>query len=226
MTHIDLAFPLTATQPIASDHGYALYGALSRLVPEVHQENGIGVHPIRGKQIGDRRMMLMPWSALTLRVPDGQIAPLLRLAGKAIHINDVKVRIGVPNVKALEPATTLRSRLVVIKVAHVTPPHVLDETQFLAAARKQLDALGLSSACELAIPRRSDGQPHRRTLREKDRQIVGYELIVTGLTAAESLTLQSHPGLRAPDTTTWQIPPAGLAGRRHMGCGIFVPLRS
>jgi CRISPR-associated protein Cas6 len=48
----------------------------------------------------------------------------------------------------------------------------------------------------------------RRTLRIKDKEVVGYEVVVEGLTAAESITLQE----------------TGLGGRRHMGCGIFSPL--
>ena len=206
MTHLDLAFTLTTQRPIPVDHGYALYGAVSRLLPEVHRENGVGVHPIRGRQVGDRMLMLMPWSTLTLRVPDGQIAPLLPLAGKSLRLGEATLRVGVPEVRALVPAPVLRSRLVVIKVAHVDPASALDDQQFLAAARKQLDLLGISPAATPAIPADKEGRPRRRTLQIKHREIVGYELIVEGLTAEESLTLQTH----------------GLGGRRHMGCGVFV----
>lgn len=210
MTHLDLAFTLTTQQPIPADHGYALYGAISRHLPEVHRENGFGVHPIRGRQAGDRTLMLMPWSTLTLRVPDGQIAPLLPLAGKSLRIGPATLRVGVPEVQALVPAPTLRSRLVIIKIAHVDPASALNEDQFVAAVRKQLDALGISAAATPVIPLDKEGRPRRRTLRIKHREIVGYELVIEGLTAEESLTLQTH----------------GLGGRRHMGCGVFVPVRT
>lgn len=210
MTHIDLAFTIRAEKPVPVDHGYALYGAVSRLLPDVHRENGIALHPLRGRQIGDRMLMLMPWSTLTLRVADGQIAPLLPLAGKALRLGDATLRLGVPEVHALIPAPTLRSRLVIIKVAHVDPASALDEPQFLPAARKQLDTLGISPAATLHVPRDRHSRPCRRTLRIKQREIVGYELIVEGLSAEESLTLQER----------------GLGGRRHMGCGVFVPVRS
>ncbi len=209
MNYLDLAFTLTAQQPIPVDHGYALYGAISRLLPDLHSENGLGIHPIRGRQIVDRMLMLMPWSTLTLRVADGQIAPLLPLAGKSLRIGESTLRIGVPEVQALVPAPVLRSRLVIIKVAHVDPASALDEQQFLVAARKQLDALGIAAAARVAIPVTKDGQPRRRTLRIKHREIVGYELIVEDLSADESLTLQIH----------------GLGGRRHMGCGVFVAMK-
>ncbi len=85
--HIDLAFRLQAVGPIPADHGYALYAAVSHLIPEVHQENGVAIRPISGRLIGDRRLALMPWSTLTLRVPDGQIGALLKLAGKSLRLD-------------------------------------------------------------------------------------------------------------------------------------------
>ena len=198
--YIDLTFAVQGTQPIPADHGYALYGAISRLLPEVHQENGIAVHPIRGQSIGDRRMQLMPWSALALRVEDGKVAPLLTLAGKSLDLNGAKLRVGVPVVRALIPATAVRSRLVIIKVAH-TDAHSLTAELFTTAARKQLDELGTAREAVLTVP-----PDRRRTMALKHKEIVGYEVIVEGLTAEESITLQER----------------GIGGKRHMGCGVFV----
>ncbi len=199
--HVDLSFSLTGTESIAADHGYALYGAISHLLPSAHQENGIGVHPIRGRQVGNRQLMLMPWSVLTIRVSDDQIAAMLPLAGKAIRLGAVGVRIGVPTVRALVPATALRSRLVVIKVANIQPQSVTAE-QFAAAVRRQLDEIAVSAEPVIAVGK-------RRTLRVKQRELVGYEVVVEGLTAAESISIQEH----------------GLGGKRHMGCGVFAPLK-
>lgn len=205
---LDLSFSLVGNKPIPADHGYALCAAISRLVPDVHEENGIAVHPIRGQLIGDRRLQLVPWSTLTLRVPDGQITPLLKLAGKSLQLNGTSLRVGVPVVRALVPATALRSRLVVIKVAH-TDAMSLTEEIFKTAARKQLDDLGISKEATITVPRRErDNSLGRRTLRLKHKEIVGYEVLVEGLTAEESITLQER----------------GIGGKRHMGCGVFVPV--
>lgn len=203
MTYVDLAFSIHSQKPIPVDHGYALYGALSRLVPEVHRENGIAIHPIRGRQVGDRMVMLMPWSTLTLRVPDGQIAPLLKFSGKAISLGDTPLRIGVPEVRSLEPASILRSRLVVIKVAHITPASTVSEEQFLTALKRQLAELGISDQVLPTLGK-------RRTLRLKQNEIVGYEVLLEGLSAEESITLQEQC----------------LGGRNHMGCGVFLPVRT
>ena len=44
MPYVDLAFRLTGSK-VPVDHGYALYSALSRLLPEIHGAKNIGVHP-------------------------------------------------------------------------------------------------------------------------------------------------------------------------------------
>jgi len=197
--HVDLSFSLIGTNSIAADHGYALYGAISRLLPHVHAENGVGIHPIRGRQVGNRQLMLMPWSTVTLRVSEDQIGSMLTLAGKSLRLGNANVRVGVPSVHAIIPATSLRSRLVVIKVANIRPDSVTSE-QFAEAVRRQLGELGLSNEAIITIGK-------RRTLRLKQREIVGYEVLVEGLIAEESITLQEQ----------------GLGGKRHMGCGVFVP---
>ncbi len=207
MSHIDLAFPLLATHSIPADHGYHLYSALSRLVPEVHRQNGMAVHPIRGQQTGNRQLALTDRSRLVLRTNTENIAPLIQIAGKSLQIGSVSVRVGVPQVWPLKPTPSLRSRLVVIKVSDVDASQLTAET-FLAAAQKQLAALGISDQAQLSIPCSRDGtSPQRRTLRIKDKEVVGYEVIIEGLTAEESLNIQEQ----------------GLGGRRHMGCGVFAP---
>ena len=46
MPSIDLAFRLTGSA-VPVDHGYALYAALSRILPEIHAAKDVGVQPIR-----------------------------------------------------------------------------------------------------------------------------------------------------------------------------------
>jgi CRISPR-associated protein Cas6 len=197
---VDLAFRVQGVKPIPADHGYALYAAISRVLEStVHSDNGIGIHPIAGRLVGDRQLLLMPWSTLSLRVEDGQIGELLKLAGKSLTLDGCQVIVGVPEVRPLVPATAIRSRLVVIKVAH-TGADALTAEAFAKAARKQMDELGIGAEAVLTVGK-------RRTLGMKQKEIVGYEVLVEGLTAAESIMLQER----------------GLGGKRHMGCGVFVP---
>jgi len=197
MTTVDLAFPLMSTTPIPADHGYHLYAAMSRTLPSLHQQNGVGVHPIRGQQIGNRQLGLNERSRLVLRTVTAAVGDLIQIAGKQLNVAGTNIRVGVPQVWSLRPSAALRSRLVTIKLKEG-----LDEESFQVAARRQLNQLGVSDKAILTLGK-------RRTLRIKDKEVVGYEVIIEGLTAEESLDIQER----------------GIGGRRHMGCGVFSPLR-
>ena len=190
MPIVDLVFRLRGST-IPVDHGYALYAAINRLVPEIHDAREIGVQPIRGVYGGDSMLHLAVFSRLILRLPDDQIRTYLKLAGKRLDVDGYSLHIGVPNARSLRPVASLRARLVTIK-------GFMNEGPFLEAAKRQLQSLGVAGEAILG---------ERRTFRVKEKQVVGFEVAVTGLTAEESLTLQEK----------------GLGGRRRMGCGVFVP---
>lgn len=203
MPMIDLAFQLQGTT-IPQDHGYALFGALSRIVPAIHGNKRIGVHPIRGIHTAPGRLTLVPGSRLRLRLPSEEIAPYLALAGSSLDLDGSRLRVGVPRAETLVPAPNLTSRLVIY-------PRITDPEQVLDSARKQLDYHQIAAQPAL-IPStdpRSEGQPTRRVLRIKGRKIIGYAIQVIGLTAEESIKLQE----------------VGLGGRRRFGCGVFVPTK-
>ena len=190
MPCVDLAFRLTgATIPV--DHGYALYAAISRLLPDLHADKDIGIHPVRGRYVGDGNLHLTSASHLTVRLPDDRIQAVLKLAGKTLAVDGRRLRVGVPETRALRRTAVLYSRLVTIK-------GFMEPDPFLAAAKRQLESLGVSAHIVV-------GQ--RRTLRVKDKQVVGFEVFASQLDAQASLRLQE----------------TGLGGRHHMGCGVFVP---
>ena len=191
---IDLAFPVFSEAALPVDHGYLLYSSLCRVLPELHEANGIAVHPLRGQQIGNRQMQLTEHSRLVLRTAGDRIPGLIQLAGKQLKVLEGSLRIGIPQVYGLIPATALRSRL-------VTTKNGTDLERFQTELRRQLEALNVSTEAILTVT-------NRRTLRIRDKEIVGHEVILEGLTADESLAVQE----------------TGLGGRRHMGCGVFNPL--
>jgi CRISPR-associated protein Cas6 len=204
MPVIDLAFDLRGTT-IPLDHGYGLFSALCRVVPQLHGDRRVGVHPIRGMRLAPRRLTLVPQSRLRLRLPSEEIAPFLALAGSRIDLDGDLLSVGIPRVEALRPSAGLAARLVTIG-------RFVEPEAFEASIRRQLASLGISAEPALvpsADPTRS-GQPTRRILRIKGRRIVGYALRVVDLTAEESLIVQEH----------------GLGGRRRMGCGMFLPIPS
>lgn len=202
MNFIDLAFHLQG-KSLPADHGFALYGAISRLLPAVHEANGIAIHPVRGCNIGDRQMQLTDSSRLVIRTSAERIGELLPLAGKQLVIAGHSLRVGVPQVFTLTPGTAVRSRLVVIKISSDTPT-APSEDQFLAALRRKLTAFDISSECPITLGK-------RRTVRIHHKEVVGYEVIIEHLTAPESIALQSNS---PPD-------PTHRFSRTHMGCSVF-----
>lgn len=227
MPYVDINFVVNGDE-IPADHGYALYGAVSRVLPFLHapassdtegveQESlwkSIGIHPINGVPAGRRRIALNRASRLRIRIPSEFVPTVLSLAGKRLDIDGSSLLVGVPSAVPLFPAPTLRCRLAVIK-GHTDPD------PFLQAARTQADKLGIGGTLSL-IPRKSGASREgrfldtegrspwiRRTLRIQDREVVGYAVTATGLTDEESVTLQAQ----------------GLGGRRRFGCGIFVPVK-
>jgi CRISPR-associated protein Cas6 len=193
---VDIAFSLSADGVIPSDHGYQLYAALSRVLPQLHKANGIGIHPLCGRQIGQRKLKLLRDTQLALRCGVQTVGELIQISGKTLKLAGAHLHIGVPRVIGLRPCAFLRSRLVTIK-------GYLERDSFLEAAQRQLQSLGLSAQAVPVLGK-------RRTLRIKEREIVGYELMVRNLTPEESLAVETH----------------GVGGRRHMGCGIFAPWKN
>jgi CRISPR-associated protein Cas6 len=212
MPVVDLAFRLHG-QRIPVDHGYQLYSAISRLIPELHSHDSIGIHPISGPLAGNRSQLITDKSSLIIRLPSERIGDVLSLAGKSLKIGEHEIRVGVPQTRALVPSARVYSRLVVIK--GFTEPD-----SFLDATVRQLDSMSVKgkpylvqqAEIEEANRERSSGTHSpflRRTIRIRDKEIVGFALRIEELTAEESVLLQEK----------------GIGGRRRFGCGIFVPDR-
>lgn len=198
---IDCFFSVVGAR-IPADHGYALYSALSRVLPDLHEARWLAIHPIRR----------FPDEILILRLPLERLPSVLPLAGKRIVINDsgkdFPVHLGLPEVHALKPAAVLHSRCVVIKVSEATK----NKTQpnrytFLASAQAQLQERGIKGETTIDDRRDEKGREcARRVVHIKNKIIVGYAVRVSGLSDEDSLKLQE----------------CGLGGRQRMGCGIFV----
>jgi CRISPR-associated protein Cas6 len=198
--YISVHFPAQGRQ-LPADHGYALYAAIARQLPALHGAPWLGIELVSG----------IPWrnglvalptrgAALRLRIPVDHYADVLPLAGRRLDIAGHPLRLGLPTARPLTPASSLYTRVVTIK-------KFTDPDPFLAAAQRQLDALGITATLEL--PRDEQGRYRRRVLNIHGKQIVGFSLAAHGLNDETSIRLQSH----------------GIGGRRAMGCGIFVPIK-
>lgn len=225
MPMIDLHYTVQGAT-LAADHGYALYAALSRLLPELHSPDcKIRIGPIRGTYIGQGLLQLDPrFSRLRLRLQADAIPLVLPLAGKALTLGDHRIRLGVPQVRALIPAPNLVARLVVIKASspradpadktsrdRAATKRYLVPAQFLEAVRAELKRRDIGAQADLPVhdtgPRA--GEPRRHVLRVHGKTIVGFSVLVQGLTAEESIRVQEE----------------GIGGRGRMGCGFFGVIR-
>lgn len=209
MPYVDLAFGLTGQQ-IPVDHGYSLYSCICKVLPGLHGDGYIGIHPISGALIGGRMLGINSRSQLIFRMPSERIAEVLPIAGMALDLAGHSLVVGVPDTRALCPGSCLYSRLVVIKGFQ-------EPEAFLEAAQRQLNEIGIQGkACLVQQPgvpqankdRQGGSQSPvlRRTIRIRDKNIVGFALRVEELNAEQSILLQQK----------------GIGGRRRFGCGIFI----
>lgn len=191
---IDVAFPLSG-DAIPRDHGYALFGAMSRVLgDELHGAEWLAVHPIRGVPRGDGTLGLTRHNlALRLRIEAAAIVRVLPLAGKDLELDGHRVLVGVSRVFALQPAPTLHARIVTIK-------KFMEEAGFRDAVARQLDKLGVHAVVEIE---------RRRVINVAGDKIVGFGVTLRGLSDEHALTVQY----------------AGVGGRQRFGCGVFVPVR-
>jgi CRISPR-associated protein Cas6 len=172
---IDLQFHLSG-QMIPVDHGYTLFSAVSRCLPEFHQAQDVRLALIRGRYIGDGLLQLLPGSRVVFRLPSDKAALYINLAGKTLDLDGHKIRVGVPSSQGLVPATALYAHLVTIK-------NGLDQERFEAEIRRQLDVQGCQGRMTIG---------KRRTFSIHAKKVVGYSLLVSELTAEESFILQEQ----------------------------------
>lgn len=189
-------FPVQGRQ-LPADHGYALYSAITQVLPALHGTSWLGIELISGVPWSEGIIALPTRGAsLRLRLPAEHYGHVLPLAGKRLDIAGDPVRLGIPSARPLLPASSLYARNVTIK-------KFIDPEPFLDAARRQLDALEITATLEL--PSDEQGRFRRRILTIRDKAIVGFSVAVHDLNDNDSVKLQI----------------IGLGGRRTMGCGIF-----
>jgi CRISPR-associated protein Cas6 len=208
MPIVDVSFPLQITS-VPRDHGYVLYGAISRAVPTLHEARWLGVHPLSGalstgdELVSNARTPLR----MRLRLPAERIVEILPLAGSKIDLGGRPATIGAPTIHALAPAASLDARMVAIKLTEA--PHrenrevgrsTLDvaafQERYVSEIERQLAAIEVRKPFEIR---------GRRSLTVAGRRVVGFSVRVLDLNADESLRLMEH----------------GVGGKRRMGCGVF-----
>jgi CRISPR-associated protein Cas6 len=206
MNHLELHFPVRGTT-IPLDHGYALYGAISRVLPELHGADWLNVCGIGAKVGGPGVLSLHRPGTLRLRIPTDKIPVVIGLAGKQLDIAGRHVVLGAPTVAPLLPAAALDARAVYIRLTNGAKGEA-DKfapedfaARFLAEAKRQVAKLSISCTLELR---------GRQEIRVAGKRLIGNSVLATGLSDEDSLKLQI----------------AGIGGKRTMGCGVFRAARA
>ncbi|WP_170228823.1 type I-MYXAN CRISPR-associated protein Cas6/Cmx6 [Polyangium fumosum] len=171
---VDIVFPLAGTL-VPRDHGYALFGALARVLGDLHGASWLAVHPLGGIPRPDGLLALHPRrGSLCLRVVPAEIPRVLALAGKALDVDGYRVHVGVSRVYPLRPAEALTARMVVIKGFQEPEP-------FAEAVKRQLDALSVAASIEVG---------RRRIVTIAGDKVVGFGTTLRGLSEEGSLVVQ------------------------------------
>lgn len=212
MNFVEIRFGLVGTT-LPADHGYALYSAIKKRLQEAKDESfpkdlspDVRLCTVPGIPNQTGMIYLSRVSRFRLRCPSEQMQIWYRfLQNQVLDIRGHLVRLVQPQITLPEASEVLASRLVTFKLEAID--HVDVPRYFLESCQKGLERLEIKG--KAFIPSDSDGDLARRTLQVKGKKIVGYSVVVEGLSQEDSLKLQWH----------------GLGGRQHFGCGWFYPIQ-
>lgn len=171
---VDLCFRVMGSM-LPVDHGFALYSALSKISPALHEDEDIALKLVRGRYAGNGMLDISPHSELVLRLKAGRISEYIKLAGKRVEVMGQKLMVGTPYSRLLVPANVVFSQLVTTKNGN-------DQDRFDKEIARQIGELGIED-CTLENIR-------RRTFQVHGKQVVGYTLLISNLSPESSITIQ------------------------------------
>lgn len=170
---IEVAFPLSGDS-VPFEHGYALFSALSEVLPELHGAKWLGVHPIHGFRREDGRIRIDAGSQIRLRLPPERIRDVLPLARKTLKILDHPIQLGDARIHTLRPSPRLRCYRATIRGA-------MDEASFFQSMTAQMQALGIQASVSFRKV---------KALEIKGKKITCFRVFAEHLSREHSLLLQ------------------------------------
>lgn len=189
----DAQFDLVGAE-IPADHGWGLYREVSARLPWFADTPGAGIHPVHGAPSGrNDNLVLNRRIKLVLRLPSGKLEAAGVLVGQRIDPGAGMLVIGDLKARPLTPYATL--------YAHFVDFGEADEVAFLAAARRELEAMEIPAGMICG---------KQRKISTPEGGSIGYSLMLHDLSLEHSLRVQEH----------------GLGRRRGFGAGIFIPHKS
>lgn len=167
---VDVVFEVEGETLPAAYH-YALWDELIRLVPQLGDDEDVGIVPLRIAQ-GDEGMLLPKRAKLVLRLPPGLVDIVSNLAQKQMLVSGCELWLGPCRTRPIQPYSTLHAQLV---------SGSEDEVVFVQEVKAALAALGVKAKLIC-------GQ--HRTLADGEREISGFSLVLHDLTPEGSLLVQ------------------------------------
>jgi CRISPR-associated protein Cas6 len=197
---VDLSFTIQC-KTLKVDHAWALFSALSPLLPWIESDPVAGIHPLHVAESAhgwqrpedpDALLHLSRRTKLVLRLPSERVEEARQLEGQTLLIDGHAMGIGEAEVIPLSRSTSLFARRVAIHE---------DETEerFL---QRMLDQLAM---IDVRPKKLLPGLSH--PLRTPEDVICTRLLSIEGMQLDEAFRLQEK----------------GLGEYRHLGCGIFIP---
>ncbi|MCG9890799.1 MAG: type I-MYXAN CRISPR-associated protein Cas6/Cmx6 [Thermosynechococcaceae cyanobacterium MS004] len=213
MNFLEIQFALGGTtKTLPADHGYALYSAVKHILQKAEVEPQdipaeVKLCSVSGVPNREGKIYLHQRSRFRLRCPAEQVQTWYRLLqNQELNIRGHKIRLTRPRLTLPRSSEILKARMVTFKLESVDHPEL--PHYFLESCKKGIERLEIKGSATF-IPSNDDGSLARRTLRVREKKIIGYSVVVEGLSEEDSLKLQWH----------------GLGGRQHFGCGWFYPYK-
>ncbi len=189
---VDVVFDVAGTT-LPAEYAFGLWRATVPWLGWLEEEAGAGIHRLRTAPTGYGVALLARRAKLALRVPLRRVGDTLTLSDKTLDVGGSLLAVGAGGARPLRPWATLHAQ----QVAAATG----DEAAFQDEVAASLQARGVT--CQFITGR-------RQTVAAGAREIVGFSVVLHGLTPDGSLRMQAE----------------GMGGDRGLGCGIFVPYKS
>ena len=200
---VDVAFGLPGGR-LPIDHAYALFSAISAVLPWLADESGARVHQVHTAATGSGWMRpedapgdelhLSRRTKLKLRVPRRRAEDTLVLSGRVMDVAGYPLTPGSGKVVALLPASTLLAR-------HVVCEEQEDESRLVPRLNASLRGSGVTGATLIC------GRAHR--ISTPDCVVHTRSVVVTNLDPDGAACLLRQ----------------GIGQAGMLGCGIFIPYK-
>lgn len=186
--HVDLSIEVSGG-PLPRDHSLSVWNAVAHAAPALVEQATLAILPVRAAASYDGRLVLQRRTRLLMRLPESAVDTVLALSGSRLHIGGFPVLLGAVKTRPLAAHVTL--------YAHRVAAALDDEAAFVEQVTRDLEQLGVRA--EFIVGKRTDAAGPAGPL-------AGYSLMLTDLSARQSLLLQA----------------SGLGLHRNLGFGIFV----